>query len=98
MLSGAVTGSSSSAAGSGTGFIAERGLTAASVSLRGVGAASAALSAGLAAVGAAKVGFGLGIGIVSNAVVGNGAADATFGGVTTAEDCLSGVTATSGGE
>ena len=105
MLSGAVTGNSSSAAGSGAGFAArlERGLTAASATLRGRGVASADLSAGLTPGVAAKDGFGFGIGIGSiaamtiGAVAGGATAVATFCGVAIVEDCLSGVMATSGG-
>jgi hypothetical protein len=87
MLSGAVTGNSSSEAGSGAGFTAvplDRGLTAASATLRGAGALSADLSDGLAAGVTVKVGFGFGIGIGSIAsmttgvVAGAGAAVATF--------------------
>lgn len=83
MLSGAVTGNSSSWAG--TGFIAVtlcagRGLTAASATLRG-GEASADLTSGFAA-GVAKDGFGFGIGTGSIADMtigaGGGAALATF--------------------
>src|SRR5579872_5167244 len=78
MLSGAVTGRSSSAAGSGAGFATAppeiaRGLTAASVSLRGAGAASADLRTGLATGAKAKDGFGFGIGIGSMAAVTIGA-------------------------
>src|SRR5690242_3279552 len=99
MLSGAVTGRSSSVAGSGAGFatVASRGLTAASATLRGRGAASADLGAGLVGDSAAVDGFGFGTGIGSSAAMttgaaaGGGAAVVTFCGVTTAEDCLSGV-------
>ena len=84
MLSGAVTGNSSSAAGSDAGFaMFGRGLTDASATLRGRGTASADLSAGLVGV-VAKDGFGFGIGIESIAamavgvVAGGGIAVATF--------------------
>src|SRR5579864_6672546 len=105
MLAGAVTGSSSSAAGSGAGLVmAGRGLTAASATVRGTEAASADLSAGLANGVVANNGFGFGTGIGSIAAVMTGLA--AGGGVTAAkdcaratiaEDCLSGVIATSGG-
>ena len=75
---------------------------AARVTLCGRGAASADLTAGFA-TGATQDGFGLGIGIGSiaamaiGAAADGGAAVTTLGGVTIAEDCLSGVMATSGG-
>jgi hypothetical protein len=98
MLSGAVTGSSSSAAGSATAF-GVRGLTAASATLRGTDAASADFNAGLTTGVAAKSGFALGIGTGSIAAVsigfatGGGARAATgCTGATITEDCLSGAT------